>query len=88
MYVTLTSTLPELIIFLRCHRDLCDNCLQKSNVNHLLLAKFPTTVPKHPISPSSDVEDSPRQEPDEQGKWQMAESAKVANHHDNHLKGA
>lgn len=65
----------------------CDNCLQKSNINHPLLSKFPTTVPKRPISPSSGVEDSPRQEPDEQGKRQMAEGAKVANRRDNNLKG-
>lgn len=69
----------------------CDNCLRKLNIDHPLLSKFPTTatsVSKRPISPSSDIESSPRQEPDEQGKRQMAEGARVANRRDDHLKGA
>ena len=47
-----------------------------------------TVTLKRPISPSSDTEDSPQQEVDEDGKQQMAEGARVANCRDSHLKGA
>jgi hypothetical protein len=65
----------------------CDNCLLKSNTDHPLLAKS-NTAPHRPISPSSNIDDSPQQEADENGKQQMAEGAKVANCRDAHLKGA
>ncbi|KAF8222183.1 hypothetical protein L208DRAFT_1525277, partial [Tricholoma matsutake] len=67
----------------------CDHCLRKSDSDHPLLAMSIAAITlKHPISPSSDTEDSPWQEADEDGKWQMAEGARVANHQDSHLKGA
>lgn len=45
-------------------------------------------TPERPPSPSSDIEDSPVQEADENGKRQMAEGSKVANRREKHLQGA
>lgn len=69
----------------------CDNCLRKTNPSHPLLQPAPNPLldmPNRSASPSSDTEDSPVQEADDNGKRPMAEGAKVANRREKHLQGA
>ncbi|KAF4609440.1 hypothetical protein D9613_012919 [Agrocybe pediades] len=67
----------------------CDNCLRESFPHHPLLDLISKKQPlTRPSSPSSDVEDTPSQNPDENGKRTMGEAANVANRRDEALNGA
>ncbi|KAJ6597432.1 P-loop containing nucleoside triphosphate hydrolase protein [Mycena sp. CBHHK59/15] len=65
----------------------CDNCLRKRRPFHALLTKRSPAMDR-PGSPASDTEDSPHQEPDNNGKRGMDEGARVADRREEHLQGA